>query len=229
MGIDLGSFAAPMMLSLIALPRRYWPLVAATFANVLVHSMIAHKEDRFVWLSTYLIVILSALAVLELVARWRQRRGREPVTLAVGLAVCLAWTVNSAWAEQRSGGVNAFRGGGTIAHEMFAAGQDPGICGVIVPEQWQRHAVSAFARRELPIYLAPRGVLDATAPLPSKLAEAANAMIADGPLVGADAYRSIECRQRGEVRACLFVRPGVCNAASGARWTAEAVLRKDDL
>lgn len=229
MAIDLGPFAALMALSLLALPRRYWPLVAATFANVLVHSLIAHKEDRFVWLSTYLIVILSALAVLELAGRWRARRGREPVTLAAALAVCIGWTANSALAEHRSGGVNAFRGGGTITREVYSAGRDPAICGVIVPEQWQRHAVSAFARRDLPIYLAPAPVLNRGAALPPDLALAANALILDRALPGMGNYREIECRQRGTLRACLFVRPGACDPAKGAAWTAQAALGKDDL
>lgn len=229
MGIDLGPFAALMALSLLALPRRYWPLVAATFANVLVHSLIAHKEDRFVWLSTYLIVILSALAVLELAGLWRARRGREPVTLAAALAVCIGWTANSALAEHRSGGVNAFRGGGTIAREVFTLAQHPEACGLIVPEQWRNHTVTAFARRNIPLYVAPNGLAEGRQGLDPQLVQAANALLADRRLAGAEAYRELECRQRGEVRACLFIRPGTCHAASGAKWNYQTLLLRYDL
>lgn len=226
MAIDLGPFAVAMGLSLIALPRRYWPLVAALAANVVVHSLVGHKEDRFVWLSTLLIVVLAAIAVLELVRRWR---GAAAPTLTAALAVCLGWTANSALAERRSGGVDAFRGGGVITRAVAALAQHPELCGLVVPEQWRNHTVTAYTRRPLPFFVAPNTLLDGATPLDPRLAAAANALLADRPLPGAEAYRSIECRQRGAVRACLFVRPGTCSPAGGQQWDYQEQLLKNDL
>ena len=60
-------------------------------------------------------------------------------------------------------------------------------------------------------------------------ASGANALLAERPPRGAEAYRVIECRSKGTLKACLFIRPGPCDKAAGQAYDYQTLLRHYDL
>ena len=88
---------------------------------------------------------------------------------------------------------------------------------------------SAFLGRDVPLYVAPNPVLEGREPVPADLAKAANAVLADRPLAGAEAYREVNCRSNGTIKACLFVRPGTCDRAAGKSYDYQTLLLRYDL
>jgi hypothetical protein len=51
-------------------PARYRPVVLALCVNILLHSLIAHKEYRFIWLSTFLMLVLAAITGVGVMSAW---------------------------------------------------------------------------------------------------------------------------------------------------------------
>ncbi|MBP0115456.1 4-amino-4-deoxy-L-arabinose transferase [Bradyrhizobium vignae] len=83
------------LLMLMAL-RRGWQhaplLIVAAIVNVAFHSMIAHKEYRFIFLSIPLLIIAAALGSADWVQLMRQRPGWRHWGLPV---VCAGWVLLS--------------------------------------------------------------------------------------------------------------------------------------
>lgn len=222
---SLGPFAPAMLLGALLCPPRHRPLLAALTVNLIFHSVIGHKEYRFVWLSSLLIVLLAALASLDLIERLApNRRGWGTVLLAG-----LLWLGNSALAGQVNGGARTFKGGGAVTRTLHRAGQRAEVCGIAVPNQWRNHTITAFLRRDVPLYVAPDGVLAGTEPLPAPIAAGANALIAGSRPAGAAAYRLMSCEHRQTVRACLYLRPGGCDRARAMAYDYQTLLIRNDL
>jgi hypothetical protein len=57
--IHLGPLAPFILAGAVFSPPRYRPLVWALVATVLFHSLIAHKEWRFIWISTWSVLVLA--------------------------------------------------------------------------------------------------------------------------------------------------------------------------
>ena len=75
------------------------------------------------------------------------------------------------------------------AHDVAARAE---VCGLAVPLQWHNYVISAYLRRNVPIYEVPEAVLAGKAALPADIPRAANAMLLTGretasPLRAADA------------------------------------------
>ena len=219
--------AAPLILAgALLAPPRYRPLLWAALANLAVHSLIAHKEYRFVWLSTFVILVLAAIASVSLTERLAARRGQ---TLKAGYLIGLGglWLIASVAAEARSGGARVLRGGAPIPLAALAGTERGGICGIALPDQWRAHLVPALLPGEVPLYVAPMRVLDGGETLPATLTAAANALVFPALPGGAPGYREITCKTNGTVRACLYVRPGSC--APSAYWSYQKALEREDL
>lgn len=219
--------AAPLILggALLA-PARYRPLVWALLANLAFHSLIAHKEYRFVWLSTFLITVLAAIASTALVERLLERRGRPMGPLALAL-LCAAWLAASVAAEAQSGGARTMRGGSPIPLAALDGVRRGGICGIALPDQWRAHLVPALLPGEVPLHVASEAVMATGEPLPPALTGAANALVFPARPAGASSYRAVSCRENGAIRACLYVRPGGC--APAPYWGYQAALEREDL
>ena len=63
--------------------RRSPALAAAALVNFVVHSIIPHKEWRFIWLTVAIVVILAAMGSVELWSRTDARRRRSVAVLLV--------------------------------------------------------------------------------------------------------------------------------------------------
>lgn len=200
-----------VMLGAGASGSRYRPLLAAAAVNIAVHSMIAHKEYRFVWASTLVLVVLAGIGSVRILD---QLRARHPGLLGKPwrpmLALAAMWALLSASSFQVTGGFRAFRGGGAISRLAIAAAEQPGICRLAVVEEYYVHVVPALLPRTLPLSIAPKGVYTGEIPLPAEIARAADALLAERRPLGTQAYQVVAClKMPGEVP-CLYVRPGSC-------------------
>ena len=228
--LQFGPLGPAIMAAAVLSGPRYRPVVAAVLVNIAFHSLIGHKEYRFIWLSTFMILVLAAIASVNLVDWLKARRSPGQVAgLPTLLLLCLGWLIASALGEQFSGGARTFKGGGVIPQVLHSVAGHPEVCGVAVPEQWRNHTVTAFLGRDIPLYVAPNAVLEGQQALPPALASGANALLAERPPRGAEAYRVIECRSKGTLKACLFIRPGPCDKAAGQAYDYQTLLRHYDL
>lgn len=193
--------------------RRYWPLLVAAVLTVAAHSLIAHKEYRFIWLATLTLLTLAGIGsvnLLQLLAGRLGRGGRELVMLG---ALAAVWALLSLSSFQITGGYTAFRGGGALSKLGVAAARRPEVCRLAIVEAYYGYVTPAILPRPLPLSIAPKGVYEGPLPLPPELARSANALLAEKRPLGTQAYRQVACLRLPEERPCLYVRPGSCAPA----------------
>ena len=224
--LHLGPAAPVIIIGALLTPARYRPLVLALLANLLFHSLIAHKEYRFIWLSTWSITVLAAIASVSLAQWLAARRGRRLSALMLG-GLGLLWLAASFAAQAQSGGARVLRGGAPIPLAANAAAARPATCGIALPDQWRAHLVSALLPREVPLFVAPAGVMGTGEALPAGVAQSANVLVFPALPNGAQGYRQLTCRANAALKACVFVRAGGCLA--DPNWTYQAALAREDL
>ncbi len=224
--VHLGPAAVLILGGAVLAGKRYHPLILAAAANLLIHSLILHKEYRFIWLSVLVIVLLAAIASVTLAQRLLEQRGKvlSPAWLVL---ICAGWLGLSMAANFQTGGARSLRGGAPIPLMAVQAAQHPAICGIALPNQWRAHLVPALLPRIVPLFVAPGTQIDQNAVLAPELAAAANALVFASRPGGAQAYRKVSCANDGTVNACLFIRAGGCTAAPG--WSYQAALEREDL
>ena len=219
--------ATPLIVgAALYVPARYRPLLIALAVNLAFHSVVTHKEYRFVWLTTLALLVLAGIGSVSLTERLLARRGQ--VLGAAQLAVlALAWLTASLAAEVRVGGPRAVRGGGPIPLAAIDGVERAPACGIALPDQWRAHLVPALLPRPVPLYIAAPTVLAKGDALPADLAGAANLLVFPKLPRGVEGYRLLSCRTNGAIRACVFVRPGGCTAS--AIWSYQSALEREDL
>ena len=223
MWVHMGPAAVFVVLGAVCCPARLRPVLAAALVHLAAHSLLAHKEFRFVWPAELSFVVLARAASAGLAGRLVAGRGAA--------LVVAGWCALSALAVGASGGAGAVRGGGAISRVAQWAAARGATCGIALPNQWRAHLVPAMLPREIPLYVAPAGVAagDGTAmvaSLPADLAAAANAAIL--PSAPANpGWQAGPCIAMSRGRACLYLRAGACRPA--AYWAYPAALAREDL
>ncbi|KUR76265.1 mannosyltransferase [Novosphingobium sp. Fuku2-ISO-50] len=202
--ILLGAWRLPMLL-LIA---------AAVYAP---HSLIAHKEYRFVILGTTTLILLAVIGSVELCALLRRRWPDERITLA---ALGLGWSALSLTVALSPVFIEYWTQGDEAFSTLVIAGEQPGLCGIALYEQPNHPALAmSLFNRNVPALLfdGPEAPDEARA-----MVDRYNVAIAS-QLHGAALPRGfhlvtcwhqqkfpIEDRQQ-----CLFVRSGGCHGSAG--------------
>lgn len=129
--------------------RRYPALLAMAATHIALHSATAHKEYRYVLLSTMTIVILAAIGTAEMVEQGRYRRYR-PWVIGGWLLAALTCLGLPTQMELWSKAVPGNRAFTAIRH-------DPGTCGVAMWEKWWTDAGGyTYLHRPVPLYLPSR-------------------------------------------------------------------------
>ena len=198
----------------------------ALIANLVFHSLIAHKEYRFVWLSVWSITVLAAISSVSLAQALTAKRGLKLSPLGLA-ALGALWLGASFAAQAQSGGARTLRGGAPIPLAANAAAARPATCGIALPDQWRAHLVPALLPREVPLYVAPVSVITKGEPLPTSLARASDVLIFPHLPNGANGYRELTCRANSVLKACVYVRLGGC--LDDPNWTYQAALEREDL
>jgi hypothetical protein len=221
------------LLMLLALWRgwRHAPLlIVAAVVNVAFHSMIVHKEYRFIFLSIALLIIAAALGSADWVRMMRQQSAWRSRALAV---ICGGWLLFSlglsgATLIMRD---NWMRGIG-VAQLMAEIEADPEVCGLalyainypFVPGRGQ-----LAARR--PIYSFYRDDPLAKGRLPAvvKTHQAGfNRIIGPASLASelpADFSRRSCAMMSDDKPACVFARRGACDAPASPFGVNDVLVR----
>jgi GPI mannosyltransferase 3 len=134
--------------------------VAALFATVafLTHSLIAHKEYRFIYPVMVVIALLASQGLARVYARF-SARNRVSQAMAMGMAV-LVWSAISGWRALRfatpgsNGRDSMWRLNSDSLMGMAAIGADEGVCGVgLVDVSWGGTGGYSYLHRNVPVYL----------------------------------------------------------------------------
>lgn len=215
------------------------PLLAAVAATVVAtHSVIGHKEYRFIVLALMIAPILMGIGAASLCDLAKRRLGTAPRVAAGALVVAYAALVSVYAAEkgfllmkQTAGGLEAF----------LAAHRAPALCGLgVLDVHWSTTGGYTFLDRDVPLYystflpnekaLAAAGIsVPATIVLDGKglpLYPSDDALLRQAPsfnyLVApagrsVAGYEPVACYDNGVLaehpRICLLRRPGTCQAA----------------
>ena len=194
----------PLGLMLVALAgfgaRRYPVLAAAAIVNLAVHSLIPHKEYRFVLLSVAILVTLAAIGSVDLL----QRRTQSKRAL---IALCAGWLVLSGATVAMGAAARLWGSNARLIAGWRSAGAQPGLCGVGV----YRTRASLVASHALLGSEAPIHQYDDASAGAALVSHAFNVVITPrahgGELAG---YRFVECGGAREPNYCVYARPGGC-------------------
>jgi Alg9-like mannosyltransferase family len=205
-------------------------LVWVAVVNIAFHSLIGHKEYRFIFLSVALLIIVAALGsvdwILTPLSKWR--RFGLPLIAAGWISVSAALVVTGTMPTYWMRGIGAAK----LAAQLRA---DPLMCGI--------------ALYDTPFYLlpgrdrlagrAPLFALYSTDPLAAGHLPAAtsNASSAFNRIV---AHRSMDkqlpanfsarqCESVGGAEVCIFARAGGCTVDGAPSFTINDVLTRVDL
>lgn len=139
--------------------RRMWLPLAAALVIVAVHSVIAHKEYRFIYPALVLLTVQAGVGLADLVGRVQRRlvrlgRWRIPASAAVGATVAGGWCLLSllVW---NGPVIAAFR---HRAHDYILAASyvahDPAVCGIGLygTDAWVKYGGYSYLHQRVPIY-----------------------------------------------------------------------------
>lgn len=211
--------------------RRCPALAAMALTNIVVHSLIAHKEYRFILLSTMTIALLAALGSIEVLTRGRTMRGWRRLwqtgaeragEIRDGIAVredgrrlaqrrlAIGWGLAALTSLFMPDQADAWADGRAGNHMMELVGADRGICGVALWDvRWARLGGYVHVHRPVPFYLP--GATPDPGPTFWRTQAGYNAVIAPRapatPLPAAYALQG--CTDGGAV--CLWRRAGGCD------------------
>jgi len=145
----------PLFLGLAALGARRFPSLAiAAAVTLIVHSLVPHKEVRFVYLTIAALPILIGLGATDLMRMLAARHGARIIAYGIPLFLCLgagfSWFIATGplaarWAFQR----------GTV-HAFLAAHGEPGLCGLQVRDMppWKSGGYT-YLNRDVPLMFDP--------------------------------------------------------------------------
>ena len=237
--ISWGPARILILLSILPAVRHHRALFWAALVNLAVHSLIGHKEYRFIHLTTTIFILLSAVGTVE-VALWLRRRLAPRAPQWVVLALIPLWAAASAAlaaTPPRATGWTQFNASMAL---MARAGDMPGSCGVAFERTWfWTSGGYVTLRRNVPIYL-EAGIDPAVQRGGTPLAALPgyNSVIGPAslkPLLPGD-YRTVQCLKPGRETdfsayaggsgVCLFHRPGPCDHTGLERHRVQPVLER---
>ena len=189
------------LLALAVLGARRSPFLGwMAFVTVATHSLISHKENRFIYPAVPMVITLAALGFTELAAKVNARLGSRlspKAVIAAGVVICALTSGVFAyhfpyWKESS---------GGQIALKRLS--RDPTVCGVaLYSVHWPQTGGYAHLHQHVPIVLAhARADLDQPAPSFNALVTAETAR-PDIP-----AHFELDACSRG---VCVLRRAGPC-------------------
>ncbi|WP_225205109.1 glycosyltransferase family protein [Novosphingobium huizhouense] len=221
---------APLVLAAaIAAGPRYRPLLLAALVHIAAHSLIAHKEYRFIWISVLALLVLAAIGsvtVLERVLADRTGEARaRPVALAM---LILAWVSASTLSAKSNGGIVAARVGGALPELADLALRDPGVCAIALPFDDRYVLLPVALRRPVPLLLSPAedDVAGGSPRLPAAVVDGANALL----LTHAPEDKRLRrerCMPYAGDQVCLYRRSGSCRPAGD--YSYQRMLEKHQL
>jgi GPI mannosyltransferase 3 len=226
---DIWSIAALPLLYAVFRGWRHAPLLVwVALVNIAFHSLIGHKEYRFIFLSVALLIIVTALRSVDWMARQRKRRRFGVPLIAcgwIGVSAALAatGTMPAYWMR----GIGAAR----LASTLTA---DPQMCGIALYEM----PFALMPGRQRLAGHAPLFAFDSTDPLAAgdlpavtlSASRAFNRIVAKRVLekqLPSD-FSVRQCDEVGGAGVCIFARDGGCTADGASSFAINDVLARID-
>lgn len=214
------SFAVVPITLLAIIGARRSPILAwLVIIIVLSHSVLAHKEYRFIYPALPMVIILAGLGTAELVSHWRpQRLSQRGMVMAVLVSLVL-WTSTSAvmasqfdtnksfsmlWASTETTHWNSYSGN-ILAFQKLSRSET--LCGVgLWGILWHETAGYTHLHRDVPVFLVEQdNDFD-------KLGASFNYLVANVPVPKQHQdYALQQCWKS----TCLYKRPGSCTQIKG--------------
>lgn len=227
------SLAAPLLVLAIALGWRHQPLLLAmALTNFVFHSLVSHKEQRFIFLSVAIFVILAALGSVDLIARLRRlralRRSAVPLVAASWLIVSAALGSTGEMPQQWMQGIGSAQLAATLRH-------DPAMCGLALHEvPYQLMPGRERLAGDVPLYY-----FDSTDPaVTGKAAQALQTAqpgfnrILSRRVLAPDVPASFvetRCAITYDTEVCIYARNGTCDAGPPSSFRLNDVLVRQNL
>jgi len=145
----------PLMLGLVIIGSTRFPSLAiAAVATVAMHSMLPHKEARFIYLAVAAAPILIGLGVTRVLHLLATRHGSRAVTVGAPAFLMLGGILSCYIATGPLGARWSFQRG--MVHAFLAAHREPGLCGLQVRDMpsWKSGGYT-YLNRDVPLMFDP--------------------------------------------------------------------------
>jgi phosphatidylinositol glycan class B len=223
-GIYWGLILAPAILMLTRRGMTHYPILfwAATL-NLLLHSLISHKEYRFVMASTGIFIILAAFGMADLLRKSPKERFRPILILTIATWIVGSAALANGFFKPHWTFLNELSKAHEVAHQ--ANGADNG-CGFAIFSPSASVAGSyALYRRDRPIYAFDDGETLRANSSAFNLVLTRKELLPKVP----SEFKLQSCGDPGmsDTPACVLVRAGGCSG-SAAEQHINAWLEKHD-
>jgi len=223
-----GVLGAAIIVMAIVGAVRFPALAAAAIVNLGLHSLIAHKEYRFVWISVETILLLAAIGSALSAARLAARRpGDQRLIWGV---TALLWLVASIGLGQTRPMEQDRAHDRPVIALARAAGALPGLCGLALNDVEYWAAGYAMVRKPAPIYY-PSAVDPHDTDALTRWRGAYNVILSPARQASMipTGYASTACLGSGDGKACLYRRPGSCDATGAEPILLQRLLERRGL
>jgi phosphatidylinositol glycan class B len=210
---------------------RHAPLLLAMAAtNIVFHSLIGHKEYRFIFLSVVILIIIAALGSADWITRWVVAR-RAGTSQAL-LAATGGWALISAALAATGTMPDVWTSGIHEAHLSAQVRGDPALCGLAL---YDIPFIVLPGREQLvgrsPLYAFHPADPIATRDLATMARSAAPAFNRIISLRGATpdlpaGFALRDCTGVNGADVCIFARAGGCDGAAATRFDLNEVLER---
>jgi len=184
--------------------RRDQFLGAVALAILIPHSIIHHKEYRYIYPMLPLLVVLAAMGLTELAQGWNAKRktpwpSPRVVAACVALFLVLSGTIASRFPFWHADA------GNLVAFENL--GRDPMLCGVAIPDGlWSYSGGYTYLHKNVPVFLI------GDTPTLSSSGNTFDAIVWPNRLAEVPAAFTLRGCWRD---ACVYRRSGSCSAGNG--------------
>ena len=211
---------------------RHAPLLLATAAaNIAFHSLIGHKEYRFIFLSVVLFIIIAALGSAD----WIQWLRAKPAWRRSALPVVAGGWALISGALAATGTMPGYWMNGTGAAQLAAElRDDPALCGLAL----YKTPFPLLPGRDRLVGRSPLYALHPADPVASadlaavaqRAAPAFNRILSrrDSATDLPAGFSQRDCASVGGADVCIFARRGGCDAAAAAPFVLNDVLARVD-
>jgi hypothetical protein len=197
-----------ILVPLVAAGARHYPaLLVCALTNITVHSAIAHKEYRYILLSTMIFALLAAIGTADSIYRLSRRERADPRRLI--LIATAGWIIASISIATGAEARNWWTEGRPVLDAFVSIKKQTAICGVALDGiHWSRTGGYTYLHRPIPLLVYntdQKRQLWRDAPN-------FNAIVAPESASVPREYIRDQCfvSKAGQPSICIFRRPGPC-------------------
>lgn len=220
-----GMWLLPLLALALIGARRYPAMLATSAVNILALSCVAHKEYRYVLLSTMIVALLAAIGTGDALA-WVRRRAPSISTVRLSIAAGIAWLLASA---SLAAGVDVrlwWTRGTPDLRALMALHEEPRLCGVALAGiPWSAAGGYTYLHRTAPMLVYAPDERSAW----NRDAALYNGFVAYEGTAPPPGFVRTACFRTADraLATCVAVRPGECASRVSPREINRMLIRID--